>query len=1701
MRVPELGECLVTTRITKIALLSTASAAAAAFALPGTAAAQSTTCTLASGSTTVYNCTNGTTGVSTLTVTTGTFAGTSPLTITSNSGAISATAEALNGGIIQNTTAGQAGVTLTNSFATGGISFVAPTQNIVAAGTGVSFTSTGGAVTVTTGDITVSGAGSDGISGTGATTAAIITGDIVTPDGDGADLTSSDDLTFTSGDVDAGGRGIVLTSTGGTVTADTGAITAAGDGATLTADSGIDFTAAGVTSTGGDGVMATTTTGPITLRTGAVSAVGMGISAMGTDGTVDIGSCPTVSTTGDAAPGVRAQTTTGDIIINCGAISTEGANSPGVLAQSGSGDVSVTTTSVDTVGFNSDGVAILTDGAVTTDVGNVTTEGDDSIGLFINAGAGDVEAGFGDITTSGTGAAYPVFISTGAGNVTLNGGNVVANGANQIGIFVDTGTGVVSGTTGDITAEGAGSQGLVISGAVNGLTVGNVSSASTGVSIDAGSEDILVTVGNVSTTEDNAAGVDLVSTVGSIDATIGNVTTAGLNSDGVMISTDGAITTDIGDITTEGNDSVGLLVTGGAGDVAAGYGNITTSGTGAAYPVLISTTSGDITLTGGNVVANGDGQIGIALDTVTGVISGTTGDITAEGVGGQGLVVTGAVDGLTVGNVTSASNGVVIDGGTEDILVTIGDVSTTEDFATGVDLLTTGTIDATIGDVTTTGEFADGVFASGDTGVTLDVGNVMTSGTESYGIVAVSAAGPADVTFGNVMTEGADSIGVVAATADGDITLNGGDITTMGDNSLALYGVSTTGNIDATFGAVTTEGADSAGVFLVTEGDVTVDGGEIDILGDNSTAAILVGGAVSGSLGNITATGLDSVGLIVASDGLAGDVDLTVGDVTTSGFGIDITNGDDAITLDAGDVSTTDADSPAISLTSNGLITLTAGQLSTEGDNSAALMVMGGAGGVTATIDGATTLGLASDGASIISAGPVDFTNTGTIDVSGDNSIGIDIATTTDAGSVTVDTGVVTSTAANVAADPSFAAVRVVAAGVAPVVVNATGDITTSEGSGIWAQTNGAATVNVASGVTVSGPVAVTLGGATQNTLLVNGTITSTTSGNPAYVVAGAGPLDLTIGATGTINGPLVFTAGNDVFTNNRTGGYVQSGEIDFGLGNDTFVNNTTFTQNALIDLGEGDDVITNNGVYNMAGTTDFGLGNDLFTNSATGTVNVTAAATLLGLETLTNAGTFNQNFALTFDDTANVVNNSGTFNAVGTTDFAGGADVFNNTGTLNVRGGATTFANLETFNNNGGIIDLRDNAANDTFTISGNYAATGNARLGLDVVGTATGNTADRLVIGGTTTGTTTVLANLVNPVIDPTGALIVDSTLNNIGGTNFVLGGVTTNGLINFALENRGGDVFFVSRPDEAVFDQLFVGRMANDIWYQSAEAYQAYAMSRRIDYGNERKGPVGIWAQLYGSKDRAGNRSREVTAFNTTLTTSNRLETDRRGAQVGLDFGAQNFIVGVTAGYEHAKADTTLGTDLDLEGYNYGAYAQFGAQQGLYAGLLIKRDTYEARIINNAVGDANVQPDGRSTGIDGEVGFRFGNPGGVNFDVGAGLSYVRSKIDDYTFGNIAFDNERFTSTRGRLQARASFAGKLAPFVDGKLFHEFGDNNETTIRSGAFSETIADGKRGTWARLEAGIGGGAGGGPLLSGWMDLGDVKGWGVRGGFRF
>ncbi|MCY7338500.1 MAG: autotransporter domain-containing protein, partial [Sphingomonas bacterium] len=615
-------------------------------------------------------------------------------------------------------------------------------------------------------------------------------------------------------------------------------------------------------------------------------------------------------------------------------------------------------------------------------------------------------------------------------------------------------------------------------------------------------------------------------------------------------------------------------------------------------------------------------------------------------------------------------------------------------------------------------------------------------------------------------------------------------------------------------------------------------------------------------------------------------------------------------------------------------------------------------------------------------------------------------------------------------------------------------------------------------------------GGGTNGTIGTPGVIGPGIGGGAGGFGGSAGAYGIGIGGAGGAAGaaPAVGIADGDVFITNTAAGNIDAaadgahveaaGTIDINNAGDISGGTHGIFASSLVDID-----ITN-------AVSGFITSSNLFAIDAVGaSAEISNAGQLRGYVDLTANG--------------DTVTNTGLWDARLTSDFGAGVDVFTSSGTVRTAvnsavAEAVVFAGLETFANAAGLIDLRDGAANDSFTLSGNYAATGNALLGVDIGGTIAGLTGDLLVIGGTTSGTTGVLLNILASaaVIDPDGVRIVDAP----GGTGLFTGSVST-GFINYDVIMIGPDAFVVSSADEGIFDIGLLGTMAQDMWYQSADAHLACSASRKNDFGVDRKSNIALCAQLYLSHDRYGDGDNSSTLFGTTFEYSNRIKTKRRGAQVDLGFRTGgNFTVGLTAGYAHAESDNAgLGSALDVEGYNLGAFAQFGSKVGFYGSALVKWDKFDTRI-GNALLIGQVRPDGRSFGVDGEIGWRTTNFGPM-FDIYAGVSHVRTKLDDFSAGQINFDPDRMTSTRGRLGARFGWSGSWAPFIDAKLFHEFNGDSDIQVGSGLLVDSFERTGRGTWARLEGGIGGGTGGGPLLSVWGDFGDVKGWGARAGFRF
>lgn len=905
-----------------------------------------------------------------------------------------------------------------------------------------------------------------------------------------------------------------------------------------------------------------------------------------------------------------------------------------------------------------------------------------------------------------------------------------------------------------------------------------------------------------------------------------------------------------------------------------------------------------------------------------------------------------------------------------------------------------------------------------------------------------------------------------------------------------------------------------------------------------------------------TSTGSQYVNVTGAVDGYG----LALTQTGAPGASLNINNSA-SITVNAGNTPTLGGSSAALSITSTGapITYFGTGTISNLGTGDGLRIDAASAtspvainlvsiGGISsATGNGTTMINTAAD--STINA---SFTNT--------TAAGTGIRADTSNGTNLINTGAVTAGNGGVLASSTTGTITVnttdnvtstnvgsTAVGAistsGTINVNVTGgNVASATGTGVLVSTTGLSTVNVSAGRTVSGTNGI-VGFNSGGLLTVNnsGTISGTSA------ILSAAQTTLTNNAGATINGALQLSALADTITN--AGTLALTGSSTLGDGADTVTNSGTMTvaSGATLDLGLGNDTLTNNGALTVAGTLLGGDGVDTLVNAAGATTNITGVVDLgLGDDVITNAGTFTvaSTGALNLGDGNDTVTNSGTYAIAGTQDFGLGTDAFNNTGTVNVTG-AGNLANLETFTNastgtvnfaagstlaaatatsftnlgrfnaeagpvgiitptftNGatGVIDMQDAAVGDVTTITGNYAGVAGSKVLIDANADLSGS--DRLLVTGNITGSSQLSVGYIGTAatFNPTGSLVVDGGGTTAAGS-FVLDPTTANnGLLTYNLDQRGADYYLSSKFNAGVTGLAPLARMGSDLWYQSFDAYHD-GIAGRHGYRENQTSPVGVWANLYVSRDKWGETSTTSSLFGQTLTYSSEVENKRRGAQGGIDIGVGGFTVGITGGYEKNRATNGTAANYTLEGYNYGAYALFGSEAGIYGGVMYKRDDFDVAYLDSSRGFGLNLNNAHSNGWDGELGFRTTGET-IKFDLNGGMSWVKTKIDPVTLYGTTFSYDGAESMRGRLGARMIFPQALGAFVGVKVFHEFKDNNEgLLITSGTTTGSLMPEPRGTTFRAEAGLGGDAKGGPVMTVWGDFGDSTGLGVRAGFRF
>ena len=886
----------------------------------------------------------------------------------------------------------------------------------------------------------------------------------------------------------------------------------------------------------------------------------------------------------------------------------------------------------------------------------------------------------------------------------------------------------------------------------------------------------LTNSGTVSTNNQNLqGGANTLTVTGTLTNNATDTVTIGVNND----------TSDVA--------NVGLLANSGTVTVGTGASlNLTSAGT--------DTNNGAITLSGGTLdMQAGSFTNSTTIDLEKGGKLDITGSITNSGaittnnanLGGPANTIT--VTGELVNN-SSAS-------------VTIGANNDTADTASIGLLTNSGTVTV-------------------DKGATLNLSNAHAA-SSNFGAIAVNGG-----TL--IMQGGADSTGTIDLEQAGTLTVNNsftndGALTT---NNANLGGsankITITGTLFNDSGATMTIGAhndttDTASVGVLTNaGTVTVDkGATLNLTSNgadtNSNAIAVNGGTLDVQAGSLTNSGtldLEQKGKLTVTGNLTNSGTLTTNNSNLGGGANTITvtgtltnNASDSVTIGAHNDT---ADTASVGLLSNaGTVTVDKGatlKLTATGADSNTGSIALDSGTMTIASGGVLTnsgtLDAESGGKLTVTGG---LTNAGTLSTNGSNAGGA-------ANAITI-TGKLTNNAS------------------ANVTIGANND--TSDTATVGYTTN-AGTITVDTGATLTLTTDTT--DTNTGTIAVNGTLDLKGS---ATTLSGAGSLTLTNGfitgvgtlptfknsstikGSGTISNLGITNAGL-LFANQAapliilptSAGLSNTGTLEVGAG-DTMVIGTS-AGGALTNFSSVNNTLTG-GIYNLTGTLQFGAsGTTIATNAANITLNGTGQMLdfgsnniLAGFNNNASTGVFKLASAASLTTNGGTFTNLGTFTvSTGTTFTVGGSSFnFNQNGGTAMVNGTLTSTTLGTLTVNGGtfdgtgtvgynVVDASILTPGDSASVTGKltvadtYTQNSTGALDIQINGATAGTKYDVLKVTGSATlgGTLNIALGSFTPTVGQTFTIL---TASSVTDTFTTVNGLAINGTEHFTIAYHPGGV----------------------------------------------------------------------------------------------------------------------------------------------------------------------------------------------------------------------------------------------------------------------------------------------------------------------
>lgn len=1283
-----------------------------------------------------------------------------------------------------------------------------------------------------------------------------------------------------------------------------------------------------------------------------------------------------------------------------------------------------------------------------------------------NAGTGDtsidfntVEAGTTGILASNAASANNLRISNltaGGQIVALTGDGIEAenNGSGELSIFVSD---IAAGNYG-IRATNNGTD-LLIS--TNHAVIGDIVAADTGIfANNQGSGILSIVTANVVGNTGN--GIEAISGGASgnliIDTASGSIGGGHIGINAVQNSVSD-LTLDVSQVGGV-NGGIVTLAKAGLTDITLTSTALVTSQSG--HGIFAESTGGDITVTSdGGIVAGS--QSGASINS-------RGGDVALDGVGGIAAAAGMAVSINSGGGDVSVTDiGAVLGDGNHGMLVDSlnGDVS-----IQGSGLATVQIQGASISGIA--GTNGDGINVQSGTGG-INIGGIASNGDIAGSNNAISATNAA----GAIQDIIIDSTG--GALLGG---VNGIAATNNGAGSLSIVTANIAGNINDGINAQAAVGA----------ADIVID----------SSAGTVAGGvngiaAISDGSGIVSITAADIIG--GSSDGIQVQTGLNTGDITIntlagtvggtdSGIRI-INNGAGNIRTDVlhviGDAIGFDSDAT----TGNTIIAVASGG-SILGQFGGALSTDATGGDIT--LQGAGGIAVGATFGFVARSSGGDIRVTALDGIAGQSGDAIYITSGGGRAEIT-DIGALAGVGANgIFVDSAGGDISIQGSGLAAVQMQgmAVSGIVGTDGDGINVQ-SGTGAINIG-GLAANGDIAGSNDGINaSNAAGATGDIVIDTAGNT--VVGGENGIVAVNNGTGVLSINVADVAGLN--SNGIRATSFAGGDIAITIAANSAV--AGMTTGIQLETDGANSNIVNHGVILSEGLA------------------IAGADRSIGRAIIDNSGIIVGQ--LGFTNIAVNYNNNGIFVATGDSDFGSQSDQFNNGGLVHTAGNVS-FYSADQFTNSGGINLIDDTdilaslggfsgglpqvitnalAADSTLyehlTIDGDYIGD-DGLLGLDI--SLSGSwTGDQLIINGAATGNTQIALNLTSTEVSIGNQIVLVDADAGSQADAFSLVGSTLpqNDLVTVRLlfDAPNNDYVLASALGIQAYEINKLSEAASSLWYQSADAWDAYIDGRRL--AEMKPGPK-MWLQIYGA-DSARVESFIATTGLLSQDITLDYHQDYGGLQSGFELGigdeVENVALGLTAGHlsSNISFDST-GNGADFDVFNLGAYVSY-QNGGFYSSALVKYDFVVADMPNNGLDVFNIPSNVFADifGVRGEVGYRWK---GKNFFVepSASLEHQTSRRGEFaqenvslaindmnsiTFGDISIDVSDFVGLRGIAGLRIGGERDLPDgktlnyYAGGHVVHEFENTNGFALSQGDGVMRINNFAIGTYGRFDLGL------------------------------